>query len=460
MISSCAPNTGLNLRPRLARGTAVLTTVMVLFFVMALVAAYTNRNLLYEQRMSTNNFRAVAAVSAADAGIDWALAMLNGARVNENCIAQSVPDVADIDFRSRFLIYRPDGDGRYTTPSFMKVDKHGEKSTPPFQPACVLGNPDSGWNCKCPSPTTPEPVLTYPANSAPNFLIAISSMGDIEPPDPKNPKPPNPLYGSPGMVKVESRGSHESSREQGTGLFGNYSRVNALLGLVRALPVLPVATLTAGDAITISSGSLLRVANSDIETGVALHAGSAITASDVQLIGPPGSVASVRIDTDATMLGMSNTSQFFQSVFGMDAATYSRQPAAVFVDCASGCTSSSISSAVTNHPGRIIWIAGNIELNDAATLGSATAPVMLVATGDVTLSAQLQINGFIYAGRDILWGASAAGTVLFGAAIASRNFVADSPVTMAYDIGILKRINFGYGSFVRVPGSWQVIPRL
>ena len=76
---------------RRERGVATLIVVMVLFFVVSLVAAYTNRNLLYEQRMSINNFRATAAMSAADAGIDWAVAMLSGARVDANCMAPAAP---------------------------------------------------------------------------------------------------------------------------------------------------------------------------------------------------------------------------------------------------------------------------------------------------------------------------------------------------------------------------------
>ncbi len=78
------PRPNLLLTP--GRGVAALTVVMVLFFVMALVAAYTNRNLVFEQRISANSYRATRALEAADAGVEWTLAMLNGGRATANCV--------------------------------------------------------------------------------------------------------------------------------------------------------------------------------------------------------------------------------------------------------------------------------------------------------------------------------------------------------------------------------------
>ena len=71
----------LPLRMTPGRGMAALTVVMILFFVMALVAAYTNRNLLFEQRISANSYRSNRALEAADAGVEWTVAMLNAGRI-------------------------------------------------------------------------------------------------------------------------------------------------------------------------------------------------------------------------------------------------------------------------------------------------------------------------------------------------------------------------------------------
>lgn len=430
-------NAGRCIRQRGAEsGVATLTMVMVLFFVMAMVAAYTNRNLLYEQRMSINNFRATAGMAAADAGIDWTIAMLSGARVNSNCVAPDAPVAADIDFRNRYTIFQ--ADGTYTVPK--------QVSGAVLSPSCVFT--DAGWNCKCPDLAAPAVALDYPANTAPIFAVEIDSAG------------------SPGILTVDVRGSHEASFANSFGTLGNYNRVQVSLALARALPVAPVAALTAGRNVAMAAATPIKVANPDPKSAVTIHAGNEFRRNnvttdpgsdpDVLLVGPAGSNGDTTIRSDATLAGLAGTARFFQSLFGMDASTFSRQPAAVFVDCAGGCTSASVAAAVVNNPGRLIWIDGNIDLNSAGTLGSAAQPIMLVASGDITISAQTTINGFIYSGRDVVWNAPA-GSLVVGTVVASRDFVGTTPVTIAYDADMVQHISLGYGSFVRVPGSWHVI---
>ena len=75
---------------RTPRGVAALTVVMVLFFIMALVAAYTNRNLVFEQRISANSYRLARAADAAEAGLDWTVALLNGGPVSKIFVASSL----------------------------------------------------------------------------------------------------------------------------------------------------------------------------------------------------------------------------------------------------------------------------------------------------------------------------------------------------------------------------------
>jgi hypothetical protein len=373
--------------------------VMVLFFVMAMVAAYTNRNLLYEQRMSINNFRATAGMAAADAGIDWTIAMLSGARVNSNCIAPAAPAAADVDFRNRYTIFQ--ADGTYAVPK--------QASGAVLSPSCVFT--DAGWNCKCPDLAAPGVALDYPSNTAPIFAVEIDNGG------------------APGLLTVDVRGSHEASYANSFGTLGNYNRVRVNLALARALPMAPVAALTAGRNVDMETAIPVKVANPDPKSAVTVHTGAGFlrhhaaadlnSDADVTLLGPPGSSSDTSIASDATLSGM--------------------------VDGAA------------NNPGRVIWIDGAIDLNSDATFGSVAQPLMLVATGDITLSAQLIVNGFIYSGRDVVWNA-AAGSLVRGAVMASRDFVGNTSVAIAYDADVMQRISLGYGSFVRVPGTWHVVP--
>lgn len=446
-------------------GMATLTMVMVLFFVMAMVAAYTNRDMLYEQRMSINNFRTTAAMTAADAGIDWAVALLNGAPVDTNCVAASPPAPGDIDFRTRYTTWQ--ADGTYVIPKWLDGAPPGIPSL--FKPSCVMTA--AGWNCKCPDLLNAQPGLNYPTTTAPIFKIEIDTVAGI-----------------PGLLTVDAWGSHEASLGQSFGTFGNYNRIKVNLALARALPLPPVATLTAGRNIEITSANS-KIVNADTKTGFTLHSGApvlnataaeiaadgsipariAANAANAELISAAGSNGGTGtvIESDDILknlsLGVATALSpapvdFFRSTFGMDVVTYRDQPAAVRIECPGGCTSADIANAVADNPGRVIWVKDDLDLNNAATLGSLAQPVLLVVMGKVTLSAKLDINGFIYSDKDMLWSLNAAGSVLRGAMMAKRDFKADSAVIAVYDVDMLQRISLGYGSFVRLPGSWQVVP--
>ena len=90
--------------PSAQRGAAALIVVMLLFFIISLVAAYAGRNLIFEQRTSTNQYRATQAFEAAEAGLEWALAMLNGGRVDGRLHPASPDGCAQRAFASAISI--------------------------------------------------------------------------------------------------------------------------------------------------------------------------------------------------------------------------------------------------------------------------------------------------------------------------------------------------------------------
>ena len=84
------------------RGAATLVVVMLLFFVVSLVAAYASRNLIFEQRTSANQYRSTQSFEAAEAGLEWAQAMLNSGRIDDDCLPTL--DTSFGSFRERYLI--------------------------------------------------------------------------------------------------------------------------------------------------------------------------------------------------------------------------------------------------------------------------------------------------------------------------------------------------------------------
>lgn len=437
------------------RGVATLTLVMVLFFVMAMVAAYANRNLIFEQRISINNLRTTSAAAAAEGGLDWAIAMLNGGRSNASCVAD--PASAST-FRSRYL--QVQGDGSYVHTTW--ADTLGELR--PVFTACVMTA--APWTCHCPAAGRPDFVAL--AEAAPVFRVTVESAllpGGL-------PRPGAIVVKSQGcsnFISISADPNYDTSdyaschkaRGSQRARVDGLANMQVTLGLVKALPAPPAAALTAGATISMTAGNRLTVSNPSAQAGVTIHAGNALPAStEVLLLGPQAGAIDTGRTGDAKLLSLVAPAVgepgMFESMFGMDQATYSRQPAAVLVDCAVGCTGASVVTPMANNPGRILWIAGDLNLDQAAVLGSAAQPVMLVVSGDLALSAAVTVNGFVFA-RDINWNATAAGSRINGAAVAARNFTGQSAAVVAYDANILRIINLGYGSFVRVPGSWRYL---
>jgi len=198
--------------------------------------------------------------------------------------------------------------------------------------------------------------------------------------------------------------------------------------------------------------------NSDPNTAVALHAGDVINKNGTsQFNGPAGTEADVlEVQGDTEMSGYAgNADIFFQSLFGMMPADYKQQPAALVVNCGGGCTASSeLTTALASNPTRVIWINGNLNIDQAATFGSASRPVMIVVSGTVTVSQAATINGVIFSMGSMSW--AAGGGVVNGALITQNDFNATGTATLIYDREIVRRIRQSYGSFVRVPGSWRI----
>ena len=426
-----------------ARGMAALTVVMILFFVMAMVAAYTNRNLIFEQRISANTYRANKALDAADAGVEWTVAMLNGGRVNTACLPST--DVANSDFRRLYLADAsdadPNGAGGYS------LSWGADRSNRLF-PACI--NRDGALSCICPTAATRNPDIGAPADGIGSaFSVSFILPGNAV---------------RPGAVQFATRGC-ASPGTGGTACFAQTSNtptVDALagalstVGLVRALPLAPIAALTAGTTIDATAGEL-QIGNGDPSRGLTAHAGTAINlngAGDNLFTGPAGSGSDGKlVDASLSQLSAGANEAWFRAMFGVPAATFQRQPAVIRVNCATGCQLSALTSTLAGYPRNPIWVNGNLDIDAAADLGSNLDPLMLVVNGTLTVSAGARITGFVHA-NGITW--SAASAWVKGAMVSSTTFTATSRATLIYDRPVLDTIRLRYGSFVRVPGSWNL----
>jgi hypothetical protein len=423
------------------RGAVTLIVVMVLLFVVALVAAYTARNLVFDQRMSANHLRAAQAFEAAEAGLDWALAMLNSGRIDASCTPRTDPAATDGTFRARYLSIAAD--------TGVVTVRHGSGGQP-LRPACVFDG--SGWNCSC--PTDGAPALDAPVAAGPHPAFVVRFFRE-------------PHY-PPGVVRIESTGCTRfeatevcrSVAEVGDGV----ARTTVLAALRGALVSAPVAAITARGNLGLGSNMLVAV-NRDVGAGGhTLHLGGMRTGAWRALHGPPGTPEAQTIidEPDDGPMAALDAGRMFASVFGMYGDTYRLQPATITLDCSVDCSAATVRDVVRLNPGRMLWVAGNLLLDVDDPIGSASDPVLLVVTGSLSVAAgsQARIYGLVYVIGGALANDHAPDTpalTLNGALVGEGNlaFSGAGTTTIAYDGELLARLRTTHGSFVRVPGSWR-----
>ena len=200
----------MNRRPiRRQRGAATLAVAMVLLFAMTIVAFFSQRALLFEQRTSANQYRAALAFEAAEAGLEWATAMLNDPRhIDAACRPQPGQPTS---FRARYVPQSADG-------ALLPLVA--------LRPGCSLAS--GGPVCSCHVAGLP---VGLPADTA-SFTVEFANVP-----------------GDPQSLRVTARGCTDAGSQcvQGSAHEADAAATTqALLKLRPLLRATPVAALTAG----------------------------------------------------------------------------------------------------------------------------------------------------------------------------------------------------------------------
>ena len=430
---------------RSQRGAASLIVVLVLFFLMSLVAAYTSRNLIFEQRTSVNQYRAMQAFEAAEAGLEWAVAQLNGGRIGPDC-TEATADATSTSFRQRYLqvnsVSTSPTAGMVT--ALLQLD-----GVTALRPTCVWTG--AIWQCECPS--SAAPTLEPPGGDAiyPAFRVKFTTYSVT----------------SPGTVRIDVTGCTRLSEAcldsgpQTTDQEGR-AQVRMLVALKPSIPTVPLAAVTARGAVNIEG--LLTAAGGD-EGAKALRVGAAVTVAGTLIVLPAGTPNSALVAPNdgalsppavplpspgADAIAIRN----FGMVLGATPATYKAQPGAIVVECPGAeCNTASLADKVAANPDRVIWVEGDLTLATAGTVGSVGNPATVIVTGDVDLVAGAQIVGFVYVrGSTFSGSGSVRGAVFFEGDL---NVPLGASPSVSYDGSALDPQWLRAGSYVRVPGSWR-----
>lgn len=438
------------LRPGAQSGAASLIAVMVLFFVVSMVAAYTNRNMLFEQRTSANQQRSTRAVEAADAGVEWALSMLNSGRTTDACEISAL--ATDTSFRDRYLVIDPD------KATIVPKKRSGGPPALDLYPTCV--NVAGVWTCSCPTDAAPV-VAAAPGSDA--FRVRFRRVcGTTTAPDSACVDPVQP-----GIIHVDVNGcttpDEECLRFNDEATPGkplpNEGRatVHVIAALMGALPTSPKAALTARGSIDFGAAALTIDRGEPSGTTLFIHSGGSLTATGLSWHGaPPGTPSTSPnwpVAADDAKLAALSTDRFFSNTFGMSRSTYGEQPAVVAVDCTGGCNAAGVLARWQLNPGRVLLLNGDVDLDSAVSIGTAGDPAVLNVTGTLSFSADATVTGLVYS-QAANWALSGQGKIV-GAAIGESAISGAPTGKITYDPAVLDRLRISTGSFVKVPGSWK-----
>jgi hypothetical protein len=426
------------------RGVATLVIVLLLLLTVALAVAYTSRGLLFDQRSSVNFLTAAQAQAAAEAGVDWALALLNGGRVDGQCSATAAAP-GDPTFRQRYLDIAP-ADGHIS----VRTGAGGVALTP----GCVLDNGAAtpAWRCECPAAA---PALQPPPGleTAPAFRLRF--VRDLQRPTLVWLEVNGCTRLDPACLAFPSQAVAGAAR----------ATVRVLLAPRSALPTPPAAALTAGGAVDLGGAPATLVNRSTAAAPWTLHAGGPVgpvTIAGLLLRGPAGTpAADTYIASDPGLqrpalppVLPTAADRLFAGFFGLTPAQYREQPAVVRLGCRPVvCDGAALRDAVARNPGRMVWADGDLVIDGAADVASPGEPLLLVVDGHFGFASGATLHGLVYV-RGAAWAAAAGGRVE-GAVIAEGDVQGSGLPVVVRNDEVLARLRLVQGSFVRVPGSWK-----
>lgn len=445
------------------RGAAALIVVMLLFFVISLVAAYTSRNLIFEQRTASNQYRSTQALEAAEAGLEWAVAQLNAGRVNASCTpSTSDTEATHLSFRERHLTV--DAATGTLTPRLADV-----ALLEAVRGGCVFNG--TGWACACSLPNqTASALPTVTASGVkPAFIVQFQ-------------QPTALAAGRPQVVELQSNSCTRADPDpngclQFTVLRGatgdGVAAVRTLVTLRSAITSLPAASLTLGGSLSaLPTGGTLTLRNLDTgSNGVTLHTASAaggVPTTGLVRVGLPGvRPANTMVAGDATLApaaqgDFSADDRRFALFFGMRPSTYSRQPGLPTLDCTAGCSATEINTLLLRNPGRAAWLRGAGTVTLDTNVGAAGTPALLIVDGDIEMASGVTVRGLVYQRAKAGGGASSwtlsGNSTVEGAVVVEGDLTlggSSGGLTVNYAPALLRQLHVSYGTYVKVPGAWR-----
>lgn len=424
--------------PKLQRqkGAATLVVVMMLFLIMALLAAYANRSLMFEQRISAGYYRASLAQEIAEGGIDWTVAMLNGTGIDANCQPLANGGTRFVD--------------KYMNVS--EADRGMQAiSTPSSSIVVDCVRTGSALSCRCPAPgnRTTQPATVVAGNLVPSVGIALGTDS------------PNTHQGS---FRVSAQGCTDSSvdscadnRSDARSLQTLGASVQwASIALISAVPTPPSSPLTVKGVLTTAGTGGLGLHNTDPGSAgtLVVSGGSAPALVDSRMDSVPGTPTSQARSFDNPDLQAMSNRRFFQLHMGMTSSRYRNHPSLREVSCGAGDCGPALLAAY-NAGSRVLWVQGPMNISSNVVLGTLSNPVLVVVDGTVALSGPMQLTGMLVSTGDLAWvNTGGLTSMITGMVLVQGDMTATGSMDIRYLQSVANQLRNRVGSYAKISGGW------
>jgi hypothetical protein len=436
---------------------AALAVALILLFGITMVAFFTNRSLIFEQKTASNHLRATKAFEMAEAGLEWTIARLNDPAIMS---AGDYCTTVTTTFADRYLPFNSAVAGSVT----------GFSPVTDANPGCTFSDASGAASCSCPSSSGTGTANTpsYANTTDPRFMVTFANVA-----------------GQPYTVRITSYGCTNAGTAcgAGSGTPDATAVVSVVIKMKPAVANAPGAGLLAGSS-TVTGGNLNVINTDPSSNGVTIDTGTTVTIGSgtnvVTLPGTPPRNSVLDNDTSLSTLTNADTTgdTFFKTFFG-ETMTEFQNDSQVFTITSGSCgtntrcstcgTASSCGSAVSsayNSGYRKFWSDTDVSwttsnLPTIGTLGSSAVggPLVFATNANVEMKSNMTAYGLFYtatASATDNWDYSGSGSAkVYGAFISRGDFVKGSgTLDLIYDSNL-----FGQGgtrgTMVRVPGTWR-----
>lgn len=427
------------------RGVATIAVALVLLLGMTLVAFFTHRNLVLEQRSAIHHDRSARAFELAEGGLVWTTARLNDPRRLAAAPSCAPSQTGDDAFADRFVTVSETG--------VAALDRRA---------ACHVA-PDGSIGCACGAAADALPHTPAAATNHARFVVHIRRAAASDP----------------WTVELTSRACTQAGPpcDDDHGAARSPDATASTRVLLRMRPAFAqapgAAVLAAGD---VAIAGRTRVTNADTASrGLTVVAGGRISlGADARLVSLPGTPAEASlVDGDEPLARLSSRADgLVLALLGESIDAHRGHPLTWTVtaaDCqgrprCSRCASpsecgSALASAHAKGFGRF-WLDTPASLGGPA-IGSERAAVIVVSSAPLALEGSVSLRGVLIGlpSPGHAWRLSSSGAARVHGAVASGGDlrIDGGTLDIAHDAAAFAP-GRARGEWLRVPGSWTDRP--